>query len=210
MRLNYAKRKNDYSGRITESDRLTWPSVNMSWSGLERLKILQGMIESSDITLNYEQITLTDARREEVSTTISPTWNFTWKNTLTTNVSFSYRQTTKTEQGQEIWTKVWSLNVNARYNFKGSKGIGLPLPFLNKKRLKFQSTLTTDINVGYSSSSRYNQPAASTLAIAPTASYKFSKRMQGTLAVNYRRSSGGIYGYINHSIGVHITADFTF
>jgi hypothetical protein len=210
MRLSYAKRNENYAGRISESDRLTWPSVNMSWTGLERISLLQGVIERSDITMNFEKTTLQDARREEITTSLSPTWNFTWKNDLTTNVSFAFRQTTKNEQGQEIWTRTWSLNMNARYNFKGSRGIGLPLPFLNKKRLKFQSTLTTDVNVGYSSTSRYNQPPSNTLSIAPTASYKFSKRMQGSLAINYRRSAGGIYGYINHSIGVHVTADFTF
>jgi hypothetical protein len=210
MRLNYAKRKDDYSGRITESNRLTWPSVNMSWSGLERFTLLQGLMKQSDVTMNYEQTRATDALREETTTSLSPNWNFTLKNDLTMNLSYSYRQTTKVELNQEFWTKSWSVNVNARYNFSGSKGIGLPLPFLSSKRIRFQSTLTTDVNVGYSSSSKYNQPPANSLSISPTASYKFSKRMQGTLAINYRRSSGGIYGYINHSVGVHLTADFTF
>jgi hypothetical protein len=210
MRLSYAKRKDDNPGGITESDRLTWPSINMSWSGLERIALLQGLMKSSDVTMNFEQTKTTDARREETSTSLSPNWNFTMKNELTMNLSYSFRQTTKVELGQEFWTRSWSVNVNARYNFSGNKGIGLPLPFLNSKRIRFQSTLTTDVNVGYSSTSKYNQPPSNSLSISPTASYKFSKRMQGTLAVNYRRSSGGIYGYINHSVGVHITADFTF
>ena len=132
------------------------------------------------------------------------------KNDLTMNLSYSFRQTTKIELNPEFWTKSWSVNVNARYNFSGSKGIGIPLPFLSSKKIRFQSTLTTDINVGYSSTSKYNQPPANTLSLSPTASYKFSKRMQGTLALSYRRSSGGIYGYINHSVSMHVTADFTF
>jgi hypothetical protein len=210
MRLNYAKRKDDYSGRITESDRLNWPSINMSWSNLERFALFKGLMKQSDVTVNFEQTKANDAQREETTTSLGPNWNFTLKNDLTMNLSFSYRQTTKVELSQEFWTKSWSVNLNARYNFSGSKGIGLPLPFLSSKKIRFQSTLTTDINMGYSSTSKYNQPPANALSISPTASYKFSKRMQGTLAVNYRRSSGGIYGYINHSIGVHITADFTF
>jgi len=210
MKLNYGKRKDDYSGRVTESDRLTWPSLNMSWSGLERFALLQGLMKSSDVTMNFEQTRMSDGRREVTSTNLSPNWNFTMKNDLTMNLSYSFRQTTKIELGQEFWTRSWSVNLNARYNFSGSKGIGLPLPFLSSRKLRFQSTLTTNVNVGYSSTSKYNQPAANSLSISPTASYKFSKRMQGTLSVNYRRSSGGIYGYINHSIGLHITADFTF
>ena len=210
MRLNYGKRRDDYSGRITESEQLTWPSVNMSWTGLERFALLQGLMKQSDVTMNFEQTRRTDALREERTTTLSPNWNFTMKNDLTMNLSYSYRRTTKVELIQEFWTQSWSVNVNARYNFSGSKGIGLPLPFLSSKKIRFQSTLTTDVNVGYSSTSKYNQPPANTLSITPTASYKFSKRMQGALRLSYRRSSGGIYGYINHSVGVHLTADFTF
>ena len=210
MRLNYAKRKDDYSGRVTESDRLNWPSINMSWSGLERFALFKGLMKQSDVTVNFEQTKAADAQREERSTSIGPNWNFTLQNDLTMNLAFAYRRTTKYELNQEFWTQSWSVNLNARYNFSGSKGIGLPLPFLSSKKIRFQSTLTTDLNLGYSSTSKYNQPPANTLTVSPTASYKFSKRMQGTLAVNYRRSSGGIYGYINHSVGVHITADFTF
>jgi hypothetical protein len=172
--------------------------------------MFQRMIKSSDITLNYERRRSNDVRGEEISTTLSPNWNFVWKNELTTNLAFAYRSTSRIERGQDLWSRSWSVNVNARYNFEGSKGIGLPLPFLSSKRLKFTSTLTTDVSVSYSSTEKYNQPPANTLAIMPTASYKFSKRMSGSVAFSYKRSSGGIYGYINHSVGLHVTADFIF
>ena len=209
-KLTYTKRRDNYSGKVTETNRMTWPSFNMSWTGLERIQMLQRMIESSDITLNYERRKSSEVRGEETATTFSPNWNFVWKNKLSTNLAFAYRSTSRIERGQDLWSKSWSVNVNARYNFEGSKGFGLPLPFLSSKRIKFKSTLTTDVSVGYSSSSKYNQPSSNTLSIAPTASYKFSKRMSGSVAFNYKRNSGGIYGYINHSVGLHVTADFMF
>ena len=209
-KLTFTKRRDNYSGKVTETERMTWPSFNMSWSGLENIQMLQRMIESSDITLNYERTISTQVRGEETISSFSPNWNFVWKNALSTNLAFSYRSSSRIERGQDLWSKSWSFNVNARYNFEGSKGFGLPLPFLGSKRLKFKSTLTTDVSVGYSSSSKYNQPPSNTLSISPTASYKFSKRMSGSVAFSYKKSSGGIYGYIRHSVGLHITAGFIF
>ncbi|MCK4349527.1 MAG: hypothetical protein KAX13_01645, partial [Candidatus Krumholzibacteria bacterium] len=209
-KLTYTKRRDNYSGKMTETDRITWPSFSMSWTGLERIQMLQRMIESSDITLNFERRKSNAVRGKEVVTTFSPNWNFVWKNKLSTNLAFSYRSNSRIERGQDLWSKSWSINVNTRYSFEGSKGFGLPLPFLSSKRIKFKSTLTTNVSVGYSSASKYNQPPANTLSIAPTASYKFSKRMSGSVAFTYRRSSGGIYGYIRHSVGLHVTADFMF
>ena len=88
---------------------------------------------------------------------------------------------------------------------------GIPLPFLGSKKIKFKSTLTTDLGVSYTNLSRYNQRKAdNTLSIAPRASYRFSRKINGTVSMNYTRNTSGLTGYVNHSLGLHFTADFTF
>lgn len=210
IRYSLTKRHDNYSGRITDSDRLTWPKLNINWRGMEKSRLLQRLIKQSDFKFGFERSITTDVRGEETSYTFNPNWNLVWKNKLTTNLSFSYRQTTTVEKGQELWTKSWSASMNLRYNFEGSKGFSLPIPILRRKKFKFKSTLTTDVSLGYMSVSKYNQPPAGTLSISPRVSYRFSTKMSGSLSIDYKRSSGGIMGYINHSIGMHLTAEFTF
>ncbi len=53
---------------------------------------------------------------------MSPNWSLTWKNTLSTNLSFSFSKQTKIEKNQEIWDQTWSGNLELRYDIKGSKG----------------------------------------------------------------------------------------
>jgi hypothetical protein len=204
------KRKEEFEGSVSESDRITWPSLNVSITGMEKIGLLQKLIKQSDLRVKFERKTTSNIRRKEESYSLNPNWNLVWKNRLSTNLSFSFRHTKTTENRQEMWQRVWSVDYNMRYNFEGTRGFGLPLPFLRKKKIKFKSTLSTDLTVGYSSSSRYNQPASNTLSISPRASYRFSNKIKGSVAMNYKRTSGGIYGYINHSVGLHVTAEFTF
>ncbi|UCF04808.1 MAG: cell surface protein SprA [bacterium] len=204
------KRQEEFEGSTSESDRITWPSLNVSISGMEKAAFLKRFIKQSDLRVKFERKSTSNIRRKEESYSLNPNWNLIWKNQLSTNFSFSFRHTKTTENRQEMWQRVWSVDYNMRYNFEGTKGFGIPLPFLRKKKIKFKSTLSTDLSIGYSNSSRYNQPSSNSLSISPRASYRFSNKIKGSISINYKRTAGGIYGYINHSVGLHVTAEFTF
>jgi hypothetical protein len=48
------------------------------------------------------------------------------------------------------------------------------------------------------------------LTVAPRFTYTFSRNISGSLTANYKRMAGGRYGYINHEVGLHATAEFKF
>lgn len=210
--FNYGlnKRKDILIDRVSESERVVWPSMTLSWSGMESYRMLQRFIQRSSMNVKFERSTSKNVRGEKINYTFTPNWVLEWKNKLSTNLAFSFRQNTNLEKGQEIWDRSWAITLNLKYAFEGSKGLGIPLPFLSKKKIRFKSTLTTDIKTGYTNTSRINQPSSSTLFVSPQASYRFSNTMKGSLFVNYKRSSGGIFGYVNHSVEVGVTAEFTF
>jgi hypothetical protein len=109
-----------------------------------------------------------------------------------------------------MWSRSWAVNIDLRYSFEGSKGIGLPIPFLNKKKLTFKSRLDTSLNLSFSRNSSYKLKSSSVFAMTPQASYKFSNKIRGTLSMNYARTSGGQLGYVFHKLGLQVTLEFNF
>ncbi|MBN2070651.1 MAG: hypothetical protein JW814_04255 [Candidatus Krumholzibacteriota bacterium] len=210
LNFNMSKREDMSYSRRSEAQDLTWPDVNLNWRGLQEWAILRRYIERSDLNISYIERTSKKLGEETNAFQITPNWNLRWKNSLTSNFSVAYSKKTTIDRGQELWDKSWSANLELKYDIKGTKGIGMPLPFLNKKKLKFESALTTVLNVSYSRAERYNVPPTSTLSIYPRFTYTFSRNVSGNLALGYKRSAGGIYGYINHEVSLHATAEFKF
>ncbi|MDD3642588.1 MAG: hypothetical protein PHQ19_03890, partial [Candidatus Krumholzibacteria bacterium] len=210
VRFNLSNRTDEADARVTEARDVTWPDVSLSWKGLERWGLLARYIKQSDLTVNYVKKSSTSVGTERENFALAPNWNMTWKNSLSTNLSFSYSRQQKTDKKQEMWDRTWAANVELRYDIKGSKGFGIPLPLLSRKKFKFESTLTTVLNVGYSSTETYNTPPSTTLSDSPRFTYTFSRNVSGGLTASYKRSAGGIYGYINHEVALHATAEFKF
>ncbi len=196
--------------RETETERITWPSLNLRWDNVGKIGFLKRYLENSNLRMKFERKTRKDVRGEEVIYTVSPNWDMSWKNDMSTNLSFSYRHKNKYEGGDNLWDKGWSVDLNAKYDFEGKKGIGLPLPFLGDKKMKFESTLRTNLNVGYARTTKYNQPPATTFSLTPRATYKFSNKIKGSLSFNYKRTAGGPMGLIYNTVGLHVTGEFTF
>ncbi|HUV37416.1 MAG TPA: hypothetical protein VMX58_10800, partial [Patescibacteria group bacterium] len=210
IRANITKSTSDISGTTSEIERLTWPSLTFKWSGIEKKRFLSRFIKQSDITVKFERKTQRDARAEETNYQLNPNWNLTWRNSLSTNVAVTYAQQNREEARQEMWKRSWSVNLDLKYNFERARGFRLPLPFLNKKKFQFKSTLSTALNIGYTRATSDRQPPSSSLSVSPRASYKFSDRITGSLSMNYTRTAGGILGYVYHKVGMHLSAEFTF
>jgi hypothetical protein len=207
VRFNIARRAEEADSRLTESEDMTWPDIAVNWKGLENWGPLKGFVKSSNFTINYIRKTSKSITVDRQDYALSPNWSLTWKNTLSTNLSFSYSKQTKIEKKQEIWDQTWSSNLELRYDIKGSKGISIPGL---GSRLSFESNLTTVLNLGYSSTESYNLPASTVLTVAPRFTYTFSRNISGSLTFNYKRMAGGRYGYINHEVGLHASAEFKF
>lgn len=210
VRLNYSMREDEADNRLSESTDITWPDVSINWKGLERWGPLESFVKHSDLTVSYIRKTSESIGSDRDDMVISPNWSMSWKNSLSTNFQFSYSKQTRIEKKQEMWDKTWSANLELRYEVKGSQGIGIPLPFMSGRKIKFESTLNTVLNIGYSSTESHNIPPSNVLTVSPRFTYTFSRNVNGGLTASYKRSSGGIYGYINHEVGLHANAEFKF
>ncbi len=210
IRFNMAKRAEEADSRLTKTEDMTWPDIALNWKGLENWGPLKGLVRSSSFTVNFIRKTSKSLNADRQDYALSPNWSLTWKNTLSTNLSFSYSRQTKIEKKQEIWDQSWSTNLELRYDIKGSKGIGLSIPGLRGKKIKFESSLTTVLNLGYTSTESYNLPASTVITVAPRFAYTFSRNISGNLTASYKRMAGGRFGYINHEVGLHASAEFKF
>lgn len=208
MRFNYALRREEADNRSTEVRDMTWPDVAFNLRGIEKWGPLEGHIRQSNLTVSYMRKTSTGLGFERSDVVMTPSWSLTWMNTLATNLSFAYSRQDRIEKNQETWNRTWSANVELRYDIKGGRGLGLP--FLGGRKISFESALTTALRVGYSLNENYNTPGSSVLSVAPQFTYTFSRNVSGSLSAGYRRSAGGIYGYVNHEISLHATAEFRF
>jgi hypothetical protein len=197
-------------GMNSQTKRILWPAVNIDWRGMDKYRLLNRYVKSSDVKVGFERRRNENRGREENSYKLTPLMSLDWKNSLSTTMSVTYAKSTTVESNQELWTKSWGVSLDMRYSIEGSKGVGIPLPLLNRKKISFKSTLTTNLGLSYASASTHNQPAAGTLAISPGVSYRFSNNVTGALAINYKRSSGGQLGQVRQSIQVSMSAEFKF
>jgi hypothetical protein len=210
VRFNLSRKTDEADTRLTQSQDMTWPDVSVNWKGLESWGPLKDLVRNSNLTINYVRKTSKSINADRVDYALSPNWSLTWKNSLSTNLSFSFSRQTKIEKKQEIWDQVWAANLELRYDIKGAKGIGLPIPGLSGKKLKFESNLTTVLNLGYTSTESYNLPASTVITVSPRFTYAFSRNITGSLTGSYKRMAGGRFGYINHEVGLHASAEFKF
>jgi hypothetical protein len=210
MGYNISGNLRESNGRKNETTNILWPKIGISWTGLERLGLMNRFIGTSTLNINFTRRQSINETFEITSYKVSPNWILIWKNTLNSTLSMSYSQENKDIKNQQMWNKSWSASINLRYDISGKKGFGIPLPFLGDKKIKFKSKLTSNLVIAYSTSESYNSPTMSTLRVAPMFTYGFSKAMTGNLSINYSRTAGGIYGYINQQVGVHATANFEF
>ena len=207
---SYDEMSSETKGNISQTKRLIWPAVNLDWRGLDRFKLVNRYIKSSDVKVGFERRKNESRGREENAFKVTPLLSLDWKNALSTTISVAYNKSTTMESNQELWSKSWSANLDLRYTIEGSKGIGIPLPFLNRKKIGFKSALTTNLGLSYTSTSTHNQPTSGTFSLSPNVSYRFSNNVSGALAINYKRSSGGQLGQVRQSIQVSMSAEFKF
>jgi hypothetical protein len=202
--------QDESSGRRTKSSRSTWPALTLDWKGMEKYRFLNRYVKVSNFVLGFEQKRSENQSGKESAYSVSPNWNLEWRNRLSSNLSFNYNKTTRIKNEQELWNKSWTAVVALKYNIEGSRGFGIPLPLLSRKKFSFKSMLTTGLNVQYSRLMTALDPASTTLSVSPNVSYRFSNSVQGGAGVDYRRTSGGRLGQVRQMIDVRVSAEFRF
>jgi hypothetical protein len=210
VKARFVVTDSDRQGKRSTNKQYTWPSVNLNWRGMEKIGLIGRYASRSDIAVGFDRRTTDDAVGSQVSYSLAPNWNLEWKNRLTSNVGFTYKKSTTVRNERESWESSYGVTLNLKYDIEGSKGLGLPLPFINKKKINFKSTLTTNLGLSYATSVAFNRPRGSSISATPSMSYRFSNTITGSLGINYNRNWGGQYGYVYQQLGVRVEAEFKF
>ena len=167
VRVEYSDSENKsfYSGFWNRTDNTTWPSVTVSWSGLERYEPLS-FLRNGSVSSGYRMETSTSSRIENDSLTpISKTETSRWNPLLSFTGSFNNKvqitisdnmSTTETRNYTGTSALVRSGSNSAQfkltYSFSAPAGVSIPIPLLNRLRLSFQSDLTTSLSITRSTS----------------------------------------------------------
>ncbi|HVO77183.1 MAG TPA: hypothetical protein VMT60_04290, partial [Candidatus Bathyarchaeia archaeon] len=202
--------EDEFNGKRSRSTNSIWPTLTLNWKGMEKYRFLNRYIQSSNLVVGFEQRNSKTLNGEENAYSLTPTWTLDWKNTLSSDIGATYSRKTHINNRQELWDQAWGVNLGLKYNIQGSKGFGIPLPLLNRKKFSFQSVLTTALNISYNRTSTQIDPATNLLSVAPNLSYRFSGNVTGGLAIVYNRSSGGRLGQTHQSIDARLNAEFKF
>ena len=162
---NDSENKSFYSGFWNQTDNTTWPSLSLSWSGLERYAPL-AFLRTGSVSTGYRLETSTTSRIENDSLTpVSETQTTRWSPLVSFTGSFDNKvqitisdnmSTTETRNFTGTSARVRSNNNTAQfklsYSFSAPGGIAIPIPLLDRLRLSFQSDLTTSLSITRSSS----------------------------------------------------------
>ena len=163
FRIEYrsSENKNLYSGFWNNQKSKTWPSISLSWSGLNRFAGLGDFIRTGSASSGFS-IETTESGRDESGeyvptaetkkTSWTPLFNISFTLMNEVQISFSDNDSRTTMQnftGTQAKTETSnnSLQFRIQYSFSAPGGIAIPLPLLNKLRISFRSDLTTSLNV---------------------------------------------------------------
>lgn len=163
VRLEYrsSENRNLYSSFWNNTRSRTWPSVSLSWSGLNRLAGLKEILRTGTASTGYSFETTESGRYEdEVYTPTTETrktsWNplFNFNVTLNNDVQITVSDNLNTTEMQSFTgtqarteNRSNSFQFKIQYAFSAPGGIAIPLPLLDRLRVSFRSDLTTSLSI---------------------------------------------------------------
>ena len=161
---NNSESSSYYSGFWNRTDNTTWPSITVSWSGLERYAPLH-FLQNGSVSSSYRLETSTSSRIESDSLTPvsetktsrwSPLFSFTGsfdnKVQITLSDNLSSTETTNFTGSSAVMNSGSnSAQFKLSYSFSAPSGVSIPIPILDRLSLSFQSDLTTSLSITRSS-----------------------------------------------------------
>jgi cell surface protein SprA len=215
----------EVSNHETESVSTTFPDVQMSWKGLEKIGLFGVLFNQTQANVNYKKFKQESGRKGKdpdnirETLTLSPSLLFTWKNETKSTLGVSYNRVTTDTRGSISENTTLSINLDFRKSFRGGAGFKLPIP-LFRKEVKWKSTLDTNLGLAYSrtggerrvAGTDIAQPIAGTTSIrvSPNVAYTFSQALSGRAFVDYSRSYNEARDQTTTTVRIGVTAVFTF
>jgi hypothetical protein len=219
-----------YSRQISDSDfranqsrsvNVSWPDIQANWDGLGSFRPLRPIVESGQLTMSYGETHQESGQRGLPPVNTNETLTFTpavvlaWKNQLNTTVNFSYTSNTSETQGSASKSTSGSLNLDLKRNFRGGGGFN----FFGKK-MAWKNEMETSLIVSYARSGGERStpgsplvepiPSTTSLRVAPTLRYFFSRTINGSAFIDYARNFAEQTDQTTTIVRVGVSAVITF
>jgi cell surface protein SprA len=229
--LRYSKTNSvtSSSGTPVRALGTTFPDMALTWSNLEKMRILKRFASSVDYSFNYRRKVETtenaqtgEVSKKNITKGLTPlSLKVTFNNRVQSNWTWD-RSTTESQTlsavsggGSKNISTSDAYGVTASYSFSAPKG--MKIPFL--KKIRFQSNL----NLGLGISIRRNQTKSSVgqqgfnlsadsqeFSLTPSAGYSFSSQVTGGLSGRWLDTTNKINGEKSHTRELSIWVQVTF
>jgi hypothetical protein len=219
--LSYQERNTSRSGGGRDSRDLSvdWPVASLKLSGVEKWGIFGDMFSSSSFDLSVRRnksVPNVTAQRYEprVSMSISPGWNFRFKNELSGNLRLTLSTDRTRTNAKDAVSRRTSANLKLQKSFDAEGTLGF-LRF-GKKGIgtKIDSTLdiTYDRNENFRESEigQDQNAGQSHLTVVPNFSYQFSRNLRAGFRLNYGFSKDLRQSITTNTFGLGLNATLTF
>jgi len=213
----------EFRGSETESKRMQWPDLSLSWKELEKLGPFRGLFATASATMSYNKSKNQSGRDGAIQTTrvasnFTPSIVFQWKNDIRSTIGVQY-QIDKTEtRGAITENSNLAVNLDLKYTFTPGKALSIPLPFLRNKTLK--SRLDTSVSAGFSKTGgrissgeagRFvSVPGISLIRFSPRVAYNFTQALNGAFFIDFSRTYAEQTDQTTTIVRIGLTATFTF
>jgi hypothetical protein len=235
VRVEYSdsESKSFYSGFWNRTDNTTWPSVTVSWSGLEKYAPLV-FLRNGSVSSSYRRETSTSSRIESDSLTpvsksetsrwsplLSFTGTFDNKVQLTLSDNMSATETRNfTGTSVVVHSGSNSAQLKLAYSFSAPGGLAIPIPILNRLRLSFRSDLTTSLSItrstgnsevtGGQTGETQVQSDKTEWRIEPSASYDFGMVTASMTAIYGWKKDKVNNQYDQKDVGLNLSVTINF
>ncbi len=198
-----------------------WPSFNIDLGGVEKWPLWGDLFESSSLGFGYaKQLRVTENRSQgsenrDESSSLTPRWSSTWANKMQTTLTGSYSSASAIQNTSRTKNSNLKLDATWNYNISAPNGIGIP----GLRGIRFSSRMDLNAKLGYTrvrnvriDSGGFETPLGGSKAItfSPGASYQFTEKLRGSLAVTYSRSTDDIRDNVTTRLRLDLRTTFVF
>ncbi len=211
----------DFRANQSRSTSTTWPDLQGSWKGLERLRVLDQSISQGELRVDWRETLIETGPKDQppITTTetftLTPALVLTWKNQLNSSLNVSFTSNTSDTRGSKSTTDNTTVGVELKKTFRGGGGLklfGKGFDWKNEMEATLQMAYARSGGERFQPGSSLAEPIPkmTSLSVDPLVRYTFSKNINGSAFVGYARNFMETTGQTTTTVRLGVTAIINF
>jgi hypothetical protein len=218
----------DQIGSVTKSEKLDWPDVQVSLSGIEKWRVFggksqdveSGWFRSSNFNISYKKSKTVNNITESsynpnITTSLTPRWTVNFHSGLTATLNASFNNSEAITNGVSTLNDKMRLGLQMRHSFDAQSFLAK----LGLYRPGNSQSVTMDVDLSYQTDRSERTTPGQTAArptgtnrysMAPRFSYQITKNLSGAVRFTFSRSKNLSSGQTTTGLGMGLEATFVF